>query len=373
MSFGESRSPGGADGPQGELRRIVTTESPIDRERAGGPRDRGDRAEVVGSGEEAIQRASRVLREGGLVAIPTETVYGLAASTDSPEAVERIFKVKGRPVDHPLIVHIARVDDLHDWAREVPDEAAAVAEAFWPGPLTLVLPCHPTVPSSITGGLKTVALRIPSHPVATGILETLGGGIVAPSANRFGRVSPTTAADVLSELGAGIDLVVDGGPCSIGVESTILEVGSGSRESGLGPESTILRPGGLGVEALEEVLGHPVSLSTSGRPRAPGMLDSHYSPRIPLRICEQDEVAAMINSLTEAGRRVGVLAPERIPAPGADYLWEAGGDVELLARSLYRWLREADDEGLDVLIAVPPRGGGLGTAVRDRLARAAHR
>lgn len=328
---------------------------------------------MTGTDDRSIDRAAEVLRSGGLVAIPTETVYGLAACASLPQAVERIFTVKGRPLGHPLIVHIGKVEDLREWSGDVPGDAALLAEAFWPGPLTLVLPRDSAVPGVITGGLDTVALRMPSHPVALAILRKLGDGIAAPSANLFGRVSPTTAADVVADLGLGVDLVVDGGPCSIGVESTVVEVGPADRESGRSAEVTILRPGGIAAEELEGVLGRPVARSSTGPSRAPGMLASHYAPRTPIRLCPEEEAAETVSSLTSDGLRVGVLAPNRIDTGEADVSWDAGGDLDLFAASLYRWLREADATGLDVLIAVPPEPLGLGAAICDRLERAATR
>lgn len=338
--------------------------------RPSGPRDR---PEVVDAKSRSIGLAAGILRAGGLVAMPTETVYGLAADASSPEAVARVFAVKGRPTDHPLIVHIGTAACLPEWTRDVPDDAARLAEAFWPGPLTLVLPRHPSVPRVVTGGRDTVAVRVPAHPVARRLLSRFGGGVAAPSANRFGRVSPTTAADVVADLGPLVDLVVDGGPCAVGVESTIVEFtpyGEGFRTT---PRVTVLRPGGVSAEALEDVLGHRVHKTASGPARAPGMLASHYAPRTPLLVCEADEAAARVAALTSSGARVGVLSLGGIGDCDAHLVWDADGDVALLARSLYRWLRQADAESLDVLVAVPPPPEGLGVAVRDRLVRAARR
>jgi L-threonylcarbamoyladenylate synthase len=331
----------------------------------------------VDSSDRSIARAAEVLRAGGLVAMPTETVYGLAADASSPEAVERVFRAKGRPADHPLIVHLGGdpATDLEQagWARDVPGDAARLMEAFWPGPLTLVLARHPSVPLAVTGGLDTVAVRMPSHPVARRILDAFGGGLAAPSANRFGRVSPTTAADVVAELGPAVDLVVDGGPCEIGVESTVAEVIADGGGSGPAPEVTVLRPGGLSAEALEEVLGRPVRATATGPSRAPGMLASHYAPRTPLVLCEQEVADERVATLVASGKRVGLIALDATPHSGAHVVWDAGGDVDVLARSLYGWMREADAQSLDVLVAVPPEPVGLGAAVRDRLVRAAHR
>jgi L-threonylcarbamoyladenylate synthase len=286
--------------------------------------------------------------------------------------VARIFRAKGRPADHPLIVHIADPSQLPEWASEVPQEAAALAEAFWPGPLTLVLARHRDVPPEVTGGRETVALRVPSHPVARRVLDAFGYGIAAPSANRFGRVSPTAAADVVAELGVEVDLVVDGGPCEIGVESTVVEFEPVAGGSATAPGVTILRPGGVGADALEGVLGRPVNRKASGPARAPGMLASHYAPRTRVILCEEGEVRSRVADLTASGSRVGAISLGAIGDCGAAFARDAGGDIQAMARSLYGWFREADAASLDALVAVPPEAQGLGAAVRDRLVRAAH-
>jgi L-threonylcarbamoyladenylate synthase len=320
---------------------------------------------VVGTDAAAIDRAVAVLRAGGLVAVPTETVYGLAADASDPEAVRRVFAAKGRPTDHPLIVHLADAADLDRWATAVPDGAHRLADAFWPGPLTLVLERHPGVPTEVTGGRDSVAVRVPSHPVARRLLAAFGGGLAAPSANRFGRVSPTTAAHVVAELDGAIDLVVDGGPCTVGVESTIVELVAG--------RVTVLRPGGISADQIAAVLGHPVAATAGGPARAPGMLASHYAPAADLELLEGAEVPGRVAALVAGGRRVGVVSLQPLGVPGATAAWDAAGDVDEYARSLYRWLRAADDGALDVVVAVPPPEEGIGAAVADRLRRAAHR
>jgi L-threonylcarbamoyladenylate synthase len=332
--------------------------------------------ELVDSSESSIDRAVEVLKAGGLVALPTETVYGLGADALSPEAVKRVFRAKGRPADHPLIVHLGDSSWLDGWAADVPPEARILAEAFWPGPLTIVLPRQPSVPLEVTGGRETVAVRVPSHPVTRRVLGAFGSGVAAPSANRFGRVSPTTAADVVAELGEEVDLVLDGGPCEVGVESTVVEFVPRSQDAGKADEAnavTVLRLGGVSAEAIEDVLGHRVSRTPSGPARAPGMLASHYAPQTPLFVCDPDEAPARVADLAGSGRRVGVLSLEKLGVRGASFERDAGGDLALLARSLYGWLREADAESLDALVAVPPESRGLGAAVRDRLMRAAQR
>ncbi|HSL56219.1 MAG TPA: L-threonylcarbamoyladenylate synthase, partial [Acidimicrobiales bacterium] len=219
-----------------------------------------------------VDRAVAVLRAGGLVGLPTETVYGLAADAEQPAAVARVFAAKGRPPSHPLIVHLASGGALDDgWAADVPDTARTLAAVVWPGPLTLLVRRGPRVLDEVTGGRPTVALRVPDHPSALAVLAGLDGGLVAPSANRFGRVSPTTAADVVAELGDRVDLVLDGGPCRVGVESTIVDL--------TGPEPVVLRPGGVPAARLAELLGVAVRRwSGEGEAVAPGMLPSHYAP-----------------------------------------------------------------------------------------------
>jgi L-threonylcarbamoyladenylate synthase len=327
--------------------------------------------------------AVAVLRRGGLVAFPTETVYGLGADAANPAAVERIFAVKGRPRTHPVIVHLGESTAIKGWVADVPPDAWALAEAFWPGPLTLILPRADHVPDAVTGGAATVGLRVPAQPLALELLAAFGGGIAAPSANRFGRVSPTTAAHVRADLGTDVDLVLDGGPCSVGVESTIVDLSQGAPR--------VLRLGGLSVEALAEVLGHPldVRVATGGAgltgagptgdgadapavTPAPGTLSSHYAPEARVEVLSVEAVVERALVLLGEGRLVGLLAPRRIEGlpQGVDALPPAGG-AQAYAKCLYQRLREADRRGLDVLLAVPPPETGIGAAVADRLRRAA--
>jgi L-threonylcarbamoyladenylate synthase len=317
---------------------------------------------VLPASDDAIDAAVEVLRRGGLVAIPTETVYGLAADASDPDAVRRIFAAKGRPADHPLIVHLPDADALDGWADPVPDGARALADAFWPGPLTMVLPRHARVPDVVTGGRDTVGLRVPAHPLTHRLLVRFGGGLAAPSANRFGRVSPTRAGDVVADLGGDVDLVLDGGPCEVGVESTIVE---------LTGEPTVLRTGQITADQLEEVLGRPVRTDAGGPSRAPGMLPSHYAPAA--RVVIAEDPSEVVAAHVARGERVAVLA-ERTPAglPVDVVVLAPVGDAEGYARHLYQRLREADAAGVDVVVAVPPAPEGVGIAVRDRLARAAH-
>ena len=314
--------------------------------------------------EDEISFAVDVLRRGGLVAFPTETVYGLGADAANPEAVERIFVAKGRPRSHPVIVHLAEPAAAKEWAAEGPDFAAAQAAAFWPGPLTLVLPRSDLVPDAVTGGLNTVGLRVPAQPVALELLAACGGGVAAPSANRFGRVSPTRADHVRADLGAAVDLILDGGPCPVGVESTIVDCS--------GVEPRVLRPGGVPVESLSEVLGYKIGMTADPSVRAPGMLASHYAPSARVEVLAPDAVATRAQELVALGVRVGILAPGRmvgLPA-GIEALPPTGGAVAY-AKCLYQRLREADRRGVEVLLAVPPPERGVGTAVADRLRRAA--
>jgi L-threonylcarbamoyladenylate synthase len=311
-----------------------------------------------------IARAVEVLRSGGLVALPTETVYGLGADAQNELAVRRIFAVKGRPSTHPLIVHVASLEDARAWAADVPPLGEALAKAFWPGPLTLVLRRSALASDTVTGGQDTVGIRVPNHPLALALLRALpGGGIAAPSANRFGRVSPTTAQHVRDELGDDVDYVLDGGASQVGVESTIVDV--------TGEAPRLLRPGGIGREAIEQVLGRPLADATRATDvRAPGMLESHYAPRAGLWLVDAAQLAAEAQARLDAGHRVVVLAPASVAAPANAVRLDVPPDAEGFARVLYARLREADTLG-DLILAVPPPDAGLGLAVRDRLSRAA--
>ncbi len=315
-----------------------------------------------------IGAAVTALGRGGLVVLPTETVYGLGANARDPLAVRRVFAAKGRPVDHPLIVHLADPSGLDEWAVDIPQGARMLAANCWPGPLTLVLRRHRSVPDEVTGGRETVAVRVPSHPVALAVLGLFGDGIAAPSANRFGRVSPTTAADVRADLAGalvdGLDVVLDGGPSMVGVESTIVEL--------VGDVPQLLRPGGLPVERVEEVLGQSVLRVPTGPSRAPGMLAAHYAPSAAVRVVTMGGARDALGGLTGP---TGFLGPRAVPLPHAVFRLEAPEPYTAgaLAPVLYRSLRLADELGLATLVVVAPDGDGLGPAVRDRLARAAHR
>ena len=309
-----------------------------------------------------ILRAVDVLRAGGLIALPTETVYGLGADASNDLAVRRIFAVKGRPSSHPLIVHVASVERAREWATSLTDAGEKLAHAFWPGPLTLIVERSARASDAVTGGQDTVGLRVPAHPLALDLLSAFGGGIAAPSANRFGRVSPTTAEHVRSELGAEVDLVLDGGPSRVGVESTIVDVTC--------DPPRLLRPGGVAREAIEAVLGQRLVLATHATDvRAPGMLESHYAPRAGLWLVSAEEVFAEAVRRRDAGARVVVIAPGLLPLPEGVARLTVPTDEAGFARVLYAHLRDADALG-DLILAVPPPESGLGLAVRDRLQRA---
>jgi L-threonylcarbamoyladenylate synthase len=311
-----------------------------------------------------ITRAVEALRRGRLVAFPTETVYGLGADASSTDALSRLYTVKGRPPDHPVIVHVAAPDALDEWAARVPVAARRLADEVWPGPLTIVLKRSDRVPDAVTGGGDTVGVRVPDQHVALALLRAFGGGIAAPSANRFGRVSPTTAEHVRADLGADVDVVLDDGPCSVGVESTIVDCS--------GAEPVILRPGAISRERIAELVGGPVPVRSDGLVRAPGTLKSHYAPEANVLLVSRDELSDRARSMVEAGQRVAVLASGRPPSlPDGVIVLDAPEDVDEYARVLYARLREADRVGVDVVLAVPPPDEGVGAAVGDRLRRAA--
>jgi L-threonylcarbamoyladenylate synthase len=317
---------------------------------------------------EALERAADVLRAGGLVALPTETVYGLGADAGNAAAVRRIFAVKRRPADNPLIVHVADPAAAARVAARVTPLAARLAQRWWPGPLTLVLDAAPGLPTVTTGGLPTVAVRVPDHPLALALLRLVDRPVAAPSANRSGGPSPTTAAHVLADLGADVDLVLDGGPCPVGVESTVVDA--------LGTVPVVLREGAVTREQLD--------LPPAGGPRsdarAPGNRYRHYAPTCRVELAPAGQGAALAARRALAGAAVGLVAPTpsdwRIPADlparsGTVHRLLAHSGVEELARELYAALRAADDAGLDVVVVEAVEESGLGRAVMDRLRRAA--
>jgi L-threonylcarbamoyladenylate synthase len=320
--------------------------------------------------EVGIAAAVERLRRGELIAFPTETVYGLGADAMNPDAVAKIFALKQRPADHPLIVHVAPEARLEDWALEVPAAARRLADDFWPGPLTLILRKSPRVPAAVTGGQDTVGLRCPSHPVAEHLLREFAragsGAIAAPSANRFGHVSPTTARHVRDEFGPDL-LVLDGGSCEVGLESTILDLSRG--------HPVLLRPGAVTREAIGAVLGRMPADRDAQAPRASGTLAAHYAPRTPVVLVEGARLEAYVREQLQAGRRLAVLA--RSPWPGvmreiAAAWWHVAPEsAAAYAHDLYANLRELDAGRADLLVveAVPPEPAW--EAVRDRLQRAA--
>lgn len=317
------------------------------------------------------QRAVGLLAAGELVAFPTETVYGLGADASNPQAVAKIFAAKGRPADHPLIVHLVGDDRLQHWARDIPDMAWELAEAFWPGPLTLILKKQDWVPDAVTGGQDTVGLRIPAHPVALELLRRFGdingaGGIAAPSANRFGRISPTTAAHVAEELGGRVPLILDGGAAQVGIESTILDL---SRD-----EIAILRPGLITPQQLEMVLGwQPPLAVAAGAPRVSGSLPAHYAPLTPMRIVAPEHLPDLLNALRHSGRRAGVIAHSQLPQWGPHRWHLLPAQAHGYAHEFYARLRELDHAGVDLIVveALPDATTGpVWAGIADRLRRA---
>ncbi len=312
---------------------------------------------------EAIGQAADIIRAGGLVAFPTETVYGLGADACNPTSVARIFEAKQRPAFDPLIVHVADLNSASLYGNLSGEAALRLAEAFWPGPLTLVVPKTPRVPPIVTAGLDTVALRVPAHPAALALIQASGRAIAAPSANPFGYVSPTRAQHVAEQLGDHVDLILDGGDCPVGVESTILALTA--------TRPAILRLGGVPLEQVEKILG-PVERFTgsASRPQAPGQLARHYATRTPLAILQQDQH----NPAILPGERVGLITlrvpqhPQRFAA--VEVLSESG-DLREAAANLFAALRRLDSLGLDRLVAVPVPERDLGMAIMDRLRRCA--
>jgi L-threonylcarbamoyladenylate synthase len=310
--------------------------------------------------------------------MPTETVYGLAAAAENGAAVRAMFAAKGRPADHPVIVHLAEAASIDEFAANVSPAARQLAAAFWPGPLTLVLRRGPRISDLVTGGLATVGLRVPSHPVAQALLREFGGPLAAPSANRFGRVSPTTAAHVLADLAGHVDLILDGGPCRIGLESTIVDCSAGGSQAPV----TILRPGAVTAEQIAAALQSPLAPATAAAPRVSGSLPSHYAPRARVEIVAAQELLPRARQLAASGERVAVLSAERTDFDAQDsgepdsgrqriiWLPIPGGEAEWAA-ALYSSLRRVDELGCDAAVATTPAETGLGVAIADRLRRAA--
>jgi L-threonylcarbamoyladenylate synthase len=314
----------------------------------------------------SIQQAAGLLRQGKLVAIPTETVYGLGADAKNSDAVKKIFAAKGRPADHPLIVHIADIGELPNWAVDIPQAAYKLAEKYWPGPITLVLKKLPDVPDEVTGGQDTVALRVPNHPVALAVLKAFGGGVAAPSANRFCRISPTQASHVEEELGDKVDMILDGGACEVGLESTIVDLSSG--------RPRLLRPGHISQTEIEALLQAKLELPEENEQiHAPGRLEVHYAPKKIALLCSSEQVQKMLqgNDFGLKHKKIGIIsygteigselfAEEiRLPEHVKDY-----------GQLLYSKLRELDHADLDLILIEQPPQSDDWQSVNDRLKKA---
>lgn len=328
-----------------------------------------------------IQQAVKYLKAGKLVAFPTETVYGLGAHARQPEAITKIFLAKQRPFTHPLIVHLAHLDQLAAWAIDIPAEAYLLANTYWPGPLTLVLKKHPAVSTLLTGGQDTIGLRIPAHPLALALLQALGEGIAAPSANRFCRLSPTTAAAVFEELGKQVDYILAGDACQVGIESTIVDL-SGQRPA-------ILRPGMITAQQLETILEKPLATASDHAPRVAGMHPVHYAPETPLLLIPAAEISTFLENLTNIELPIAVLAqhtPSRqdvagpadsarralVQNPAIHWFYMAATPQEY-AHDLYCTLRELDKQGFKKILVVAPPHDPAWAGIHDRLQKAASR
>jgi len=319
---------------------------------------------IVRATQVEIETAVQTLRDGDLVAFPTETVYGLGANAQNPAAVQKIFAAKGRPTSHPVIVHLDSPRFLHRWVREVPEVASKLAERFWPGPLTIVMPRALNVHDLVTGGQDTVAVRVPSHPMAQQLLTAFGGGIAAPSANRYGRLSPTRPEHVRDELGDAVKVILDGGECQIGLESTIVAIEDANVR--------LLRPGAVTAGQLRAVVGDVLIGANVESPRVPGSTPAHYAPSTPMTIIPAGEIDAHAAALSEGGRRVAVLA-QRLPLRAHKYVtWiNAGRRPEQYGHDLYANLRTLDKAGCAQILVQDVPEGERWDAIRDRLVRAA--
>ncbi|MBC7452793.1 MAG: threonylcarbamoyl-AMP synthase [Massilia sp.] len=318
----------------------------------------------------AIEAAARLLEQGQLVGLPTETVYGLGADAENPDAVARIYAAKGRPQDHPVIVHLAPDADLAHWASDIPAAARQLADAFWPGPLTMILKRAAHIPDAVSGGQDTVGLRCPSHPVAIALLQAFKagkGGIAAPSANKFGNVSPTTAQHVRDEFGAdaSVAAVLDGGQSEVGIESTIIDL---SRLGTHGP--VLLRPGRISADAIAAVIDMLPAAPDAAAPRASGTLESHYAPHTPVAMQETGALRATLAALTAVGRKVALIHYSDVPSAHAALRLPASPDG--FAHALYAALRQMDTCGAALILVEAPPQEGQWLGVNDRLRRAAH-
>lgn len=308
-----------------------------------------------------IAAAAQALTDGQLVGMPTETVYGLAADARNAQAIEAVFRAKGRPADHPVILHIHQLDELNQWAKDIPDSAYQLAEAFWPGPMTLILPKTDDVLDLVTGGQDSIGIRMPAHPMAQALLQQFGHGVIAPSANQFGHLSPTCAQDVIEELGEHVNLVLDGGDCPVGIESTIVDVRNNT--------IAIARQGMISAHQIQTVTNNPISLPTQEL-RVSGNMAAHYAPRTPVVLVPSDELSHTLGKHQQSGERVSVLALERYDHPQATWFCMPREPIAY-AQQLYRQLRAADHLNADVIIVERPPAETAWVAILDRLMRAA--
>ncbi len=326
---------------------------------------------------ERILAAAALLEEGKLVAFPTETVYGLGADAENPDAVRAIFAAKGRPADHPLIVHVARNADLQRWAREVPSQAQQLIDAFWPGPLTLILPRASNVPAEVAGGQDSIGLRCPSHPVAQALLAAFKhgqGGIAGPSANRFGHVSPTTAQHVIDEFGAPgmssdspLACVLDGGQSEVGIESTIVDL---SRLPTHG--AVLLRPGRISAAQIADILGDMPAMPDRAAPRVSGSLDAHYAPNTPLALVATEQMSELMQNLSARGRRFALMYyTQSVANSQAAVRLPLSADPQAYAHALYATLRMLDMKACELILVEQPPQDERWQGVNDRLRRAA--
>lgn len=307
--------------------------------------------------QDTLEEAVALLKDGQVVAFPTETVYGLGADASNSDAVKKIYDIKSRPTNHPLIVHLANAEQVRLWVRDFPDNARKLAEAFWPGPLTMIMYKNGRVADEAVAGSTTVAIRVPNHPVALQLLEEFDGGLAGPSANKFGQVSPTSANHVKTDLGNNVAMVLDGGKCSVGIESTIIDMTSEVPE--------ILRPGGITRSQIEDTLGIEVNVSSEISNRASGMTKSHYSPKANVILIEVTDLDDLEEKTKSAS---GIIAP--ISVEGFGFAWQMPQDAEAYSKSLYAVFREADERRLKTVYVIPPSEGEMLPAVVDRLTKA---
>lgn len=315
-------------------------------------------AQILETDIDSLRKAAQALKEGQLVAFPTETVYGLGGNALSAPTVARIFEVKKRPSFDPLIVHVANKEDVFVYCKEVPEKAIRLIEKFWPGPLTLILPRKEIIPDIVSAGLSTVAIRMPSHPVARALIKEANIPVAAPSANLFSKLSPTRAEHVIKQIGDKIEYIIDGGPTQIGVESTVLYIDE--------REATLLRPGGLPVEEIEEEIGTVKILEKNEKIQSPGQLHVHYSPHTPLYIIDRNQPPKYSN------KKIGYLAFEKWPAIEVDevQILSPSGDLIEAAARLFSCLHNLDEAGVDIILAERIPEVGLGRAIMDRLKKA---